>query len=92
MEHSRNVSNARQELAVEQETAALSIFDARNPIDINEYDGEIRTKDVQITATVATGGTESERSLTVTLLQTVLEGAGPDAGQLIGRWVVANIS
>ncbi len=92
MEHSRNVSNARQELAVEQETASLSIYDARNPIDINEFDGEIRTKDVQVAATVTIGGTESERTLTVTLLQTVLEGAGPEGGQLIGRWVVANVS
>lgn len=92
MEHSKMVSDASQQLRAEQDTASLSVFDPNNAIDLTEFDGEIRTKDVQITANVELDGSESEQSMTITLQRTVLTGAGEDGADLLGRWVVANIS
>jgi len=90
MEQSRAVSDARQRLSDEQNAASLSVFDPNNPLDLTQHDGEIRTKDVEVTASVDLNGTESEQAMTVTLQQTVLTGA--DGEVIEGRWVVANVS
>ena len=92
MEHSKMVSDARQELTNEQNDASLSVFNPNNQPDLTQFDGEVRTKDVQITASVELDGSESEETMTVTLQQTVLAGAGEDGEPLEGRWVIANIS
>ena len=90
MEHSKMVADAQQQLSAEENTASLSMFDPNNPLDLAEFDGEIQTKDVAITATVEQGGSENERQLTVTLQRTVLVGA--DGEPIEGRWVIANVS
>jgi len=90
MEHSKMVADAQQQLTAEQNTASLSMFDPNNPLDLAQFDGEIQTKDVAVTATVEQGGSETEQQLTVTLQRTVL--AGSDGEPIEGRWVIANIS
>ena len=90
MEHSKMVADAQQQLTAEQNTASLSTFDPNNPLDLAQFDGEIQTKDVAVTATVEQGGSETEQQLTVTLQRTVL--AGGDGEPREGRWVIANIS
>ena len=90
MEHSKMVSDARAELGREQNNAALSMSDPRNPLDLTQYDGELITKEVSITADVDLNGAETERSMTVTLLQAIL--TADDGTVTEGRWVVANIS
>ena len=90
MEHSQMVADAQQQLTAEQNTASLSMFDPNNPLDLAQFDGEIQTKDVAVTATVERGGSESEQQLTVTLQRTVL--VGGDGEPVEGRWVIANVS
>jgi hypothetical protein len=90
MEHSREVSAALDELNSEQNEASLSMFDPNNPIDVTGYNGELVTKDVEITARIELDGNETEETLTVTLQQAILTAA--DGTPMEGRWVVRNIS
>ena len=89
MEHAKMVSDAQAELTREQNAAALSLFDPNNPPDLLAYDGEVITKDVQVTAVVDQGGSESERALAITLQRAILSGS--DGAMIEGRWVVATI-
>ena len=89
MEHARTVSDAQLQLNNEQNAASLSLFDPRNPLDLTEYEGELVTKDVSITANVEEGGVESERALVVTLQKAILTGA--DGTMIEGGWVIAQI-
>jgi hypothetical protein len=90
MEHSREVSAALDELNSEQNEASLSMFDPNNPIDVTEYNGELVTKDVEITARVELDGNETEETLTVTLQRAIL--TGEDGMPMEGGWVIRNIS
>jgi hypothetical protein len=89
MEHSRSVSDAQQALSNEEDTATLSIYNNNVPRDLSQFDGEIVSKDVSVTATVELNGNSSEQDLTVTLQRTIL---ATDAEPIEGRWVIANVS
>ncbi len=87
MEHSKAVSDAQQALSAERNAAFLSV--ANESPDLAQFDGEIVSKDVAVTATVTLDGNASEQLLTVTLQRTILEnGEAP----IEGRWVIANVS
>ena len=90
MEYARTVSDAQLELNNEQNAASLSLFDPNNPLDLTEYEGEVVTKDVSITANVEMDGVESERSMVVTLQKAVVTAA--DGTMVEGGWVIAQIS
>jgi len=90
MEHAKMVSGARVELDTEQNAASLSMFDPNNPLELTEYDGELITKDVSITANFELDGNESERSMVITLQKAVLIGA--DGTTIEGNWVIAKVS
>ena len=90
IEHAKMVSGARVELGGEQNAVALSVFDPNNPLELTEYDGELLTKAVSITADVELDGNESERSLVITLQKAVLTGA--DGTTIEGGWVIGRIS
>ena len=89
MEFSKMVSGARVELGNERNAVSLSVFDPNNPVELTEYDGELLTKAVSITADVELDGTETERSLVVTLQKAVLSGS--DGATIEGGWVIAQI-
>jgi len=91
MEHSKMVADALAELAAEQNEAELSMFDPNNPLDLTQYNGELVTKEVQITARVDREGNETEEAMTVLLQRAILM---PESGgePLEGRWVVRDIS
>jgi hypothetical protein len=89
MEFAKMVSGARVELDDERNAASLSVFDPNNPVELTEYDGELLTKDVSITADVELDGTETERSLVITLQKAVLTGS--DGATIEGGWVIAQI-
>ncbi len=90
MEHSRAVSSALDELNAELIEAQLSMDDPNNPLDLAQYNGELVTKEVEITARVSVdGGEPEEEGLTVTLQRAIL--AGEDGTPMEGRWVVRNI-
>ena len=81
------MSDSQQALSAERNTAFLSV-QATNP-DLAQFDGQIFTKEVDVTATVTLNGSESEQQLTVTMQRTILEnGEEP----IEGRWVIANVS
>ncbi len=89
IEHAKMVSGARLELGDEQNAASLSILDPNNPLELTEYDGELLTKDVSITANVELNDAETERSLVITLQKAVL--VGSDGTTIEGGWVIAQI-
>ena len=90
IEHAKMVSGARAALSGEQHEVELSVFDPNNPLELTEYDGELLTKEVSITANVELEGNESERSLVITLQKAVLTGA--DGTTIEGGWKIAQIS
>ena len=90
IDHAKMVAGARVELGNEENAVELSVFDPNNPVDLTEYDGELLTKEVSITANVELGGTESERSLVITLQKAVLTGS--DGTTIEGGWKIAQVS
>ena len=82
------VSDAQQELSAENTEAFLSLADPNNPLDLTQYDGQLFTKEVQITATLEVDGAESEQQLTVVLQRAILDGGEEP---IEGRWVVRSI-
>jgi hypothetical protein len=88
--HSRTVSAALDELNTEQNEASLSMFDPNNPLDLTQYNGELVTKDVEVTARIELDENETEETLTVTLQRAIL--TGEDGMPMEGRWVIRNIT
>ncbi|MDA1093927.1 MAG: hypothetical protein O3A25_11775 [Acidobacteria bacterium] len=89
MEHAKAVSDAQQAVATERSTAELSVYNDRAPVDLSQFDGQIVSKDVDVTATVTLNDNATEQQLVVTLQRTVLEnGEEP----IEGRWVIANVT
>ena len=90
IEHAKRVSHALAELTREQNATSLSLFEPSNPLDLTQYDGELWTKDVSITATVDLNGIENTQAMVIRLQKAVL--IGSDDATIEGRWVIANIS
>ncbi len=88
--HAKKVSNAGQELSAERALADTSVFNATNPIDITQYDGELISKQVTIDASVDEDGSMSQKTLVVTMHRTELTGG--DGRDISGRWVITGIS
>ena len=57
----------------------------RNPIDVAQYEGELVSKDVTVTATITKDGSSSERTMVITLQK--VEFQDPD-GLIEGRWII----
>jgi hypothetical protein len=89
-EHTKKVQDSRRKLAAETRIAEVSAFDARKPIDVTEYEGELLSKEVTIDARVLPpgGGESQDRRYVVTLQRSQLK--GPD-GDRAGRWIVTDI-
>jgi hypothetical protein len=87
-EHSKALSEKRKLLAGERRLAEISTYDARRPINVEEYDGELVAKDVTIDARVNKGGQVSNRQMVVTLEKAELKGKDGDRS---GRWIVTGI-
>jgi hypothetical protein len=90
-EHNNKVLDTRRRLSQETRVAEVSVFDARKPIDINEYDGDLLTKEVTINARVLLPGESaaSERRYVVTMQRAELK--GPD-GERNGRWIITGVT
>jgi hypothetical protein len=87
---SKKVSEARKAAADEQTIAALSVYDARNPVNVADYDGDLASKDVTIAAQAkAPDGQTSDKQLVVTLQRAELKNAAGEARN--GRWVITGI-
>ena len=88
-QHALSVSEAQTALSEESQVAEVSVFDPGNPIDVSQFEGELISKDVTITADVEMGGTEEERTMVITMQKVELQ--GPD-GLIEGRWIITAIS
>ncbi len=88
VDHTSRLSNARRKLASETRVAELSTFNALKPIDINEYEGNLISKDVTVAAKIKKGNTISDKTLIVTLEKATLKGP---AGERDGRWIITDI-
>ena len=88
-DYSRQVSEAGNALGEESQIALVSLSDPSNPVDVQQYDGELLTKEVTIDATVDQDGNSTQRTMVLTL-QKVELGSGDD--MIEGRWVITGIS
>ena len=88
MEHARSVSDARSALNNESLLAEVSASDPNNPIDVQQYEGELVTKDVVVSASIELDGTSEDRTMTITMQRVILEnGETP----IVGRWIITNL-
>jgi hypothetical protein len=85
---SGKLSESRKLLAAERRAAEISTYDARRPINIEEYEGELVTKDVTIDAQVKKGDQVSTQRMIVTMERAELK--GPE-GERVGRWIITGI-
>jgi len=90
IEHAKMVSGARTALNDEQNQASLSVFDPNETVTLTDYDGDLLTKEVSITANLTLDGTESERPMVITLQRAMLTGG--DGTMIEGNWVIARIN
>ncbi len=89
-ESAKKVSDAQQTLGASRSVAELSVFNAANPVDVTQYDGEMITKEITINARIKTPDDQNvEKQLKVTIQRAELRG-GP-AGEVGGRWVITSI-
>jgi hypothetical protein len=54
-EHSKTLAEARNAMNHERSLAELSVFDARNPVDVTAFDGQLITRDILLKARVKKG-------------------------------------
>jgi hypothetical protein len=86
--HAKKTSEARIQLARERRSAEISTYDARRPINIEDYDGELVSKEVTIDAQVKKGDQVSPQKMIVTMERAELKGA---EGERVGRWIITGI-
>jgi hypothetical protein len=88
----KKVSEARVALNKDRPVVEISIQDARNPVVVSDYEGELNTKDITIDAKVKLpDGTDANKKFVFTIKRATLKGVvGKDgkAGDLTGRWVI----
>lgn len=88
VDHTARLSDARRKLAAETRVAELSTFNALKPVDINEYDGELLSKDVTVAAKIKKGTTVTDKTLVVTMEKANIKGP---VGEREGRWIITDI-
>lgn len=93
-EFARKVSDAQNELNQVIRIAEASVYDPSNPINVSDYEGELVTKDVTVTASIAKDGTSEDRTMVFTIQKVELQGGeGGEEGQglIDGRWIITAI-
>ena len=81
----RKVSDAQNALNEESRIAAASVYDPSNPVDVAQFEGELVSKDVTVTANIEKDGSSSERTMVITLQKVELQGS---EGLIDGRWII----
>jgi hypothetical protein len=89
-DHAKKVSEAQQAASDEKSIAELSVFNAANPIDVGQYEGQLITKDVVINAKVRTPDEQTvDKKLDVIMSRAELKGPTGDVRN--GRWIITSI-
>ena len=86
----RKVSDAQNELNQAVRIAEASVYDPSNPINVIDYEGELITKDVTVTASIAKDGNSEDRTMVFTIQKVELQGDGEE-GLIDGRWIITDI-
>jgi hypothetical protein len=86
--HAKKTSEARIQLSRERRMAEISTHDARRPIKVEDYEGDLVAKDVTIDAQVRKGDQVSPQRMIVTMERAELK--GPE-GDRVGRWIITGI-
>ncbi len=85
----KKVSDAREALEAERPAVELSVSNSQTPVDVTQYDGELASKDVTISADIITpNGQHVTKTLMVTMQQARLKGDKP----ITGRWIISKIT
>jgi hypothetical protein len=85
-EFARQVSAKQNELTDESRIAQVSTYDPANPLNVVEFEGELLTKEVTVSASIELDGAEEDRTMTVMLEKVEL--AGGEEGVIEGRWII----
>lgn len=88
-EFARQVSAKQNELTDESRIAQVSTYDPANPLNVVEFEGELISKDVTVSASIERDGASEDRTMTVTLQ--MVELAGGETGMIEGRWIITAI-
>lgn len=89
--YAKRLTEARKSLSADRGLTEVSVFDARNQVEVVKYDGELVSKEVHIDAEVkAPNGTVSPQKLHLTLTRAELKN-GPEGKTVSGRWVITHI-
>lgn len=88
-EFARQVSAKQNELNDESRIAQVSTYDPANPLNVVEFEGELISKDVTVSASIERDGSSEDRTMTVTLQ--MVELAGGETGMIEGRWIITAI-
>ena len=91
-EHSKKLTGAREAMNRERGLAELSVFDARNPVDVTVFDGELVTKDLVLKARIKKGeAPAADQELHVKMERVELTN-GPGGKTVSGRWIITHVS
>ncbi|MCY3846713.1 MAG: hypothetical protein OXH69_24595 [Acidobacteria bacterium] len=88
-EFARQVSAKQNELNDESRIAQVSTYDPANPLNVVEFEGELISKEVTVSASIERDGSSEDRTMTVTLQ--MVELAGGETGMIEGRWIITAI-
>jgi hypothetical protein len=90
--YAKKVSEMRKALNEDRPVVEISVQDARNPVNVTDFEGDLVTKNVTIDAKVKLpDGTTTDKQFVVTIQRATLKGVvGKDgkAADLVGRWVI----
>ena len=88
--HAKQVAEARKAAAEERNVPEMSVYDARNPINITDYTGDLVTRVVTISARVRSPENQTaDKQLVVTIQRAELKSASGEARN--GRWLITEI-
>jgi hypothetical protein len=91
-EHVKQVGEARRALAAERRIADSSIYDARNPIDATQFDGDLITRHMVIKARVRKPEAEAADETLHVRMERVELRNGPEGRSANGRWIITQIA
>jgi hypothetical protein len=89
-DHAKATAEARKAASEERMVPEMSVYDARNPINVADYTGDLVTREVTIDARLRMPDNQTtEKQLVVTIQRAELKSASGEARN--GRWLITGI-
>jgi len=90
--YAEKLTEARRALSAERALVEVSVYDARNPVDAAQFDGDLVTKDIMVGGKLKKGDAPAvDTRLHVKLTRAELRN-GPNGASMNGRWVITHVS